>query len=97
MRVEELRLRDGAHSCLTLKNSNQGSIGHLISGQCYNSTYTFSRHVHQGNSKTSWKDYISSWRGNTLGVPQEKLKSTAGGKEVWNTLISLLPLYSHPG
>lgn len=80
-----------------LKSSNRGTTGHLISGLPYSPTYTFPRHVHLGKCKTSWKGDISSWRGNTLGVPQEKLKSAAGGKEAWDTPISLLPLYSHPG
>ncbi len=40
---------------------------------------------------TRWRDYISYLAWEYLGIPPEELENIAGERDVWNTLLSLLP------
>ena len=41
--------------------------------------------------RTRWRDYVSQLAWERLGVPQEELVEVAGEREVWASLVRLLP------
>ena len=45
----------------------------------------------RGRPRTSWRDYISTLAWEHLGIPQSELANVAGRREVWETLLELLP------
>ena len=45
----------------------------------------------RGRPKTRWRDYISSVAWEHLGIPQSELANVAGEREVWGSLLKLLP------
>lgn len=49
-----------------------------------------------GTPRTRWKDHIFSLAWEHLGILQEWLKHVAGDRDVWNTLLSLLPKTLNP-
>jgi len=45
----------------------------------------------RGRPRTRWRDYVSRLAWERLGVPQEELVEVAGEREVWASLLRLLP------
>ncbi|KAL4009643.1 hypothetical protein ACER0C_003495 [Sarotherodon galilaeus] len=45
----------------------------------------------RGRPRTRWRDYISRLAWERLGVPPDKLEEVAGEREVWASLLRLLP------
>ena len=45
----------------------------------------------RGRPRTRWRDYISTLAWERLGIPQSELADVAGKREVWGTLLELLP------
>ncbi len=41
--------------------------------------------------RTRWSDYVSHLAWESLGIPQEELESVAGERDVWTSLLNLLP------
>ena len=46
----------------------------------------------RGRPRTRWRDYVSRLAWERLGIPQEELDQVAGEREVWASLLRLLPL-----
>uniref|UniRef100_A0A669C209 Reverse transcriptase domain-containing protein n=1 Tax=Oreochromis niloticus TaxID=8128 RepID=A0A669C209_ORENI len=46
----------------------------------------------RGRPRTRWRDYISRLAWERLGVPPDELEEVAGEREVWASLLRLLPL-----
>ncbi|KAK3575585.1 hypothetical protein QTP86_030518 [Hemibagrus guttatus] len=45
----------------------------------------------QGRPRTRWRDYVSRLAWERLGVPPEELEEVSGEREVWASLLRLLP------
>ncbi|KAK3512527.1 hypothetical protein QTP70_015639 [Hemibagrus guttatus] len=45
----------------------------------------------RGRPRTRWRDYVSRLAWERLGVPKEKLEEVSGEREVWASLLRLLP------
>ncbi|KAK0132808.1 LINE-1 reverse transcriptase [Merluccius polli] len=50
-----------------------------------------------GRPRTRWRDYVSRLAWERLGIPQEELAEVAGEREVWASLLRLLPPRPDPG
>ncbi|KAK0132400.1 Craniofacial development protein 2 [Merluccius polli] len=50
----------------------------------------------RGRPRTRWRDYVSWLAWERLGIPQEELDEVAGEREVWASLLRLLPLRPDP-
>jgi len=51
----------------------------------------------RGRPRTRWRDYVSRLAWERLGVPPEELEEVAGEREVWASLLKLLPPRPDPG
>ncbi|KAL3973669.1 phosphorylated adapter RNA export protein [Sarotherodon galilaeus] len=51
----------------------------------------------RGRPRTRWRDYMSRLAWECLGVPPDKLEEVAGEREVWASLLGLLPPRPGPG
>ncbi|KAK0132083.1 hypothetical protein N1851_024332 [Merluccius polli] len=51
----------------------------------------------RGRPRTRWRDYVSRLARKRLGIPQEELDEVAGEREVWASLLRLLPPRPGPG
>ncbi|KAK0139217.1 hypothetical protein N1851_005017 [Merluccius polli] len=51
----------------------------------------------RGRPRTRWRDYVSRLARKRLGIPQEELDEVAGEREVWASLLRLLPPRPDPG
>ena len=51
----------------------------------------------RGRPRTRWRDYVSRLAWERLGIPQEELDEVAGEREVWASLLRLLPPRPDPG
>ena len=51
----------------------------------------------RGRPRTRWRDYVSRLAWERLGIPQEELDHVAGVREVWASLLKLLPPRPDPG
>ncbi|KAK9541149.1 hypothetical protein VZT92_001216 [Zoarces viviparus] len=51
----------------------------------------------RGRPRTRWRDYISQLAWEHLGIPQNELEHVAGEREVWVSLLGLLPPRPDPG
>ena len=51
----------------------------------------------RGRPRTRWRDYVSRLAWERLGIPQEELDEVAGEREVWTSLLRLLPPQPDPG
>lgn len=45
----------------------------------------------RGRPRTRWRDYIDSLALERLGIPQEEVTNVALEREVWSSLVELLP------
>ncbi|TWW67270.1 hypothetical protein D4764_02G0003110 [Takifugu flavidus] len=50
-----------------------------------------------GRPRTRWRDYVSRLAWERLGVPPDELEEVAGEREVWASLLRLLPPRPDPG
>ena len=88
LRVEPLLLR--------VERSQMRWLGHLIRmppgrlpGEVFRARPTGKRP--RGRPRTRWRDYVSQLAWERLGVPREELDDVAGEREVWASLLKLLP------
>ncbi|KAK0155927.1 hypothetical protein N1851_001531 [Merluccius polli] len=51
----------------------------------------------RGRPRTHWRDYVSRLAWERLRIPQEELDEVAGEREVWASLLRLLPPRPDPG
>ena len=51
----------------------------------------------RGRPRTRWRDYVSRLAWERLGIPREELDEVAGEREVWASLLRLLPPRPDPG
>ncbi|KAJ0002535.1 hypothetical protein NQD34_007684 [Periophthalmus magnuspinnatus] len=51
----------------------------------------------RGRPRTRWRDYVSRLAWERLGVPPEELEDVSGVREVWESLLRLLPPRPGPG
>uniref|UniRef100_A0AAY5KR82 Reverse transcriptase domain-containing protein n=1 Tax=Esox lucius TaxID=8010 RepID=A0AAY5KR82_ESOLU len=51
----------------------------------------------RGRPRTRWRDYVSRLAWECLGVPLEELEEVSREREVWASLLRLLPLQPGPG
>ena len=51
----------------------------------------------RGRPRICWRDYVSRLAWKRLGVPREELDEVAGEREVWASLLRLLPPRPDPG
>ncbi|TWW57297.1 hypothetical protein D4764_07G0000160 [Takifugu flavidus] len=50
-----------------------------------------------GRPRTRWRDYVSQLVWERLGIPPDELEEVAGEREVWASLLRLLPPRPDPG
>ncbi|TWW69275.1 hypothetical protein D4764_18G0000810 [Takifugu flavidus] len=50
-----------------------------------------------GRPRTRWRDYVSRLVWERLGIPPDELEEVAGEREVWASLLRLLPPRPDPG
>ncbi|TWW71626.1 hypothetical protein D4764_16G0001230 [Takifugu flavidus] len=50
-----------------------------------------------GRPRTRWKDYVSRLVWERVGIPPDELEEVAGEREVWASLLRLLPPRPDPG
>ena len=94
--------RSGEHlDCSGLK-SQMRWLGHLVRmppgrlpGEVFRARPTGRRP--RGRPRTRWRDYVSRLAWERLGIPQEELDEVAGEREVWASLLRLLPPRPDPG
>jgi exonuclease III len=51
----------------------------------------------RGRPRTRWRDYVSRLAWERLGIPPEELAQVAGERDVWASLLKLLPPRPDPG
>ena len=87
---------------LRVEKSQMRWLGHLVRmppgrlpGEVFRARPTGRRP--RGRPRTRWRDYVSRLAWERLGIPQEELDQVAGEREVWASLIRLLPPRPDPG
>uniref|UniRef100_A0A3B3HQU3 Reverse transcriptase domain-containing protein n=1 Tax=Oryzias latipes TaxID=8090 RepID=A0A3B3HQU3_ORYLA len=87
---------------LHIERSQLRWLGHLVRmppgrlpGEVFRACPTGRRP--RGRPRTRWRDYVSRLAWERLGVPPEELEEVAGVREVWASLLSLLPPRPGPG
>ncbi|TWW55861.1 hypothetical protein D4764_09G0009110 [Takifugu flavidus] len=53
--------------------------------------------VERSQMRTRWRDYVSRLAWERLGIPPDELEEVAGEREVWASLLRLLPPRPDPG
>ncbi|GAA6083977.1 receptor-type tyrosine-protein phosphatase F-like, partial [Tachysurus ichikawai] len=96
---EELRVEP---LLLHIERSQLRWLGHLfrmppgcLPGEVFRAYPTGRRP--RGRPRTRWRDYVSRLAWERLGIPPEELEEVSGEKEVWASLLSLLPPRPGPG
>ncbi|KAK0155407.1 LINE-1 retrotransposable element ORF2 protein [Merluccius polli] len=81
---------------LRVERSQMRWLGHLVRmppgrlpGEVFRARPTGRRP--RGRPRTRWRDYVSRLAWERLGIPQEELAEVAGEREVWASLLRLLP------
>ncbi|KAK0143194.1 Craniofacial development protein 2 [Merluccius polli] len=87
---------------LRVERSQMRWLGHLVRmppgrlpGEVFRARPTGRRP--RGRPRTRWRDYVSRLAWEHLGIPQEELAEVAGEREVWASLLRLLPPRPDPG
>ncbi|KAK0141183.1 Craniofacial development protein 2 [Merluccius polli] len=87
---------------LRVERSQMRWLGHLVRmppgrlpGEVFRARPTGRRP--RGRPRTRWRDYVSRLAWERLGIPQEELAEVAGEREVWASLLRLLPPRPDPG
>ena len=85
-----------------VKRSQMRWLGHLIRmppgrlpGEVFRARPTGRRP--RGRPRTRWRDYVSRLAWERLGIPWEELDEVAAEREVWASLLRLLPPGPDPG
>ncbi|TWW60624.1 R2 Retrovirus-related Pol polyprotein from type I retrotransposable element [Takifugu flavidus] len=93
-RVAGLSLRD--------RRSQMRWLGHLVRmppgrlpGEVFRACPSGKRPP--GRPRTRWRDYVSRLAWERLGIPPDELEEVAGEREVWASLLRLLPPRPDPG
>ena len=86
---------------LRVERSQMRWLGHLVRmppaplpGEVFRARPTGRRP--RGRPRTCWRDYVSRLVWERLGIPQEELDEVAGEREVWASLLRLLPPQPNP-
>ncbi|KAK0154053.1 Craniofacial development protein 2 [Merluccius polli] len=87
---------------LRVERSQMRWLGHLVRmppgrlpGEVFRARPTGRRP--RGRPRTRWRDYVSRLAWERLGIPQEELAEVAREREVWASLLRLLPPRPDPG
>uniref|UniRef100_A0A3B5Q8Y2 Reverse transcriptase domain-containing protein n=1 Tax=Xiphophorus maculatus TaxID=8083 RepID=A0A3B5Q8Y2_XIPMA len=98
-RVRSSVIREGLRVeplLLHIERSQLRWLGHLVRmppgrlpGEVFRARPTGRRP--RGRPRTRWKDYVSRLAWERLGIPPEELEEVAGEREVWASLLKLLP------
>ncbi|GAA6106566.1 receptor-type tyrosine-protein phosphatase F-like, partial [Tachysurus ichikawai] len=96
---EELRVEP---LLLHIERSQLRWLGHLfrmppgrLPGEVFRACPTGRRP--RGRPRTRWRDYVSRLAWERLGIPPEELEEVSGEREVWASLLRLLPPRPGPG
>ncbi|GAA6082711.1 uncharacterized protein LOC111191400, partial [Tachysurus ichikawai] len=96
---EELRVEP---LLLHIERSQLRWLGHLfrmppgrLPGEVFRACPTGRRP--RGRPRTRWRDYVSRLAWERLGIPPEELEEVSGEREVWASLLRLLPPRPSPG
>nr|XP_049572422.1 uncharacterized protein LOC125965716 [Syngnathus scovelli] len=92
-----IRERLGVESLLLhVERSQIRRLGHLIRmppgrlpGEVFRACPTGRRP--RGRPRTHWRDYVSQLAWERLGIPRDELGEVAGEREVWESVLKLLP------
>ena len=81
---------------LRIDRSQMRWLGHLVRmppgrlpGEVFRARHTWRRP--RGRPRTCWRDYVSQLAWERLGVPPEELEEVSGDRDVWVSLLKLLP------
>ncbi|TWW55998.1 hypothetical protein D4764_09G0010480 [Takifugu flavidus] len=87
---------------LRVERSQMGWLGHLVRmppgrlpGEVFRACPSGRRPP--GRPITRWRDYVSRLAWERLGIPPDELEEVAGEREVWASLLRLLPPRPDPG
>uniref|UniRef100_A0A3P9PV83 Reverse transcriptase domain-containing protein n=1 Tax=Poecilia reticulata TaxID=8081 RepID=A0A3P9PV83_POERE len=104
-RVRSSVIREGLRVeplLLHVERSQLRWLGHLVRmppgrlpGEVFRARPTGRRP--RGRPRTRWRDYVSRLAWERLGIPPEELEEVAGEREVWASLLKLLPPRPDPG
>ncbi|TWW73592.1 R2DM Retrovirus-related Pol polyprotein from type II retrotransposable element [Takifugu flavidus] len=103
VRSSAIREELGVESLLLRVERNQmGWLGHLVRmppgclpGEVFRACPSGRRPP--GRPRTRWRDYVSRLAWERLGIPPDELEEVAGEREVWASLLRLLPPRPDPG
>lgn len=103
VRSSDIRERLGVEPLLLrIERSQLRWFGHLVRmpsgrlpGEVFRACPTGRRP--RGRPRTRWRDYVSRLAWERLGIPPEELEKVAGEREVWVSLLRLLPPRPGPG
>ncbi|KAM4551690.1 putative transposon-derived protein F52C9.6 isoform 1-T3 [Odontesthes bonariensis] len=86
---------------LCIERGQMRWLGHLVRmppgrlpGEVFRARPTGKRP--RGRPRTRWRDYVSRLAWERLGVPPEELEEVAGDRDVWASLLKLLPPRPEP-
>ncbi|TWW77426.1 hypothetical protein D4764_12G0008160 [Takifugu flavidus] len=87
---------------LRVESSQMGLLGHLVRmptgrlpGEVFGACPSGRRPP--GRPRTRWRDFVSRLVWERLGIPPDELEEVAGEREVWASLLRLLPPRTDPG
>uniref|UniRef100_A0A674MGB6 Reverse transcriptase domain-containing protein n=1 Tax=Takifugu rubripes TaxID=31033 RepID=A0A674MGB6_TAKRU len=87
---------------LRIERSQMRWLGHLVTmppgrlpGEVFRACPSGRRSP--GRPRTRWRDYVSRLVWERLGIPPDELEEVAGEREVWASLLRLLPPRPDPG
>ncbi|TWW57321.1 R2DM Retrovirus-related Pol polyprotein from type II retrotransposable element [Takifugu flavidus] len=97
VRSSAIREELGVESLLLrVERSQMGWLGHLVRmppgrlpGEVFRACPSGRRPP--GRPRTRWRDYVSRLAWERLGIPPDELEEVAGEREVWASLLRLLP------
>ncbi|TWW76618.1 hypothetical protein D4764_12G0000080 [Takifugu flavidus] len=103
VRSSAIREELGVESLLLrVERSQMGWLGHLVRmppgrlpGEVFRACPSGKRPP--GRPRTRWRDYVSRLAWECLGIPPDELEEVAGEREVWDSLLRLLPPRPDPG
>ncbi|TWW79207.1 hypothetical protein D4764_10G0002370 [Takifugu flavidus] len=103
VRSSAIREELGVESLLLrVERSQMGWLGHLVRmppgrlpGEVFRACPSGRRPP--GKPRTRWRDYVSRLAWERLGIPPDELEEVAGEREVWASLLRLLPPRPDPG
>ncbi|TWW59254.1 hypothetical protein D4764_06G0007840 [Takifugu flavidus] len=103
VRSSAIREELGVESLLLrVERSQMGWLGHLVRmppgrlpGEVFRACPSGGRPP--GRPRTRWRDYVSRLAWERLGIPPDELEEVAGEREVWASLLRLLPPRPDPG